>query len=104
MNLSELFGRKKKLEQEIKLGAEAEYILGHALIEGFFAEYERQLFKAWRNSPAGQEGDERRDEAYRMAGIMDAFKARMRSYISTANSSKPILVEVNEELEAAEKE
>jgi len=95
--------RRANLEKEISIGGEAKMILEHPLVVGFFADYESQLCKSWRNSPPGQEGEETRDVAYHMIGVLDAFKAKLRSHISTAESAKPRLAEVNEEIEADEK-
>lgn len=103
MSIIDLFRRRDKLQQEIRLGSEARGLIEHPLIKAFFEKYEKDCYERWRNSPPGEEGRETRDEAYRMVGVADSFRMRLNSFISTAESSKPILVDVEQQITELEK-
>ena len=65
------------MTDKIKQGQQADMILKDPLIEGFFTEFEKQIFERWANEP-----DEKiRNELYLLKTAGDAFKAHFRSYV-----------------------
>jgi len=91
--------RKLGLEREISRGQEAQMILGHPLVKGFFTDFEAQLVRAWKDSAPGQAGAEARDASYAMIGTLASFKNSLAHYISTAESAQTRLREANEQEE-----
>ncbi len=79
---------RDKFKRDIVLSGEAKALIENPLIDGFFREYERQLIKAWRESQPGPDGQEARDAAYQMLGILDEFMARLRRFVAAGDSAK----------------